>query len=166
VQFDQGRRYPRRVHVTIGASPARLDAPPATAVRPVLLATLDLPFAAEAIAFAIETAVETRAELLVVDVIPVRIGNPSSALTRTLGDPDVRDEQRRVGLRAEESGAAVRLLAFNHPRPLRALVEVAKEQGVGLIVFGPDRGRFGRWRFRRAARRLRSNAACLVWPFD
>jgi hypothetical protein len=154
------------VNVTIGSSPTRLEAPPETAVRPVMLATLDLPYAAEAIAFAIETAVETRAELLVVDVIPLHVGNPSSAMTRTLGDPDVRDDQRRVGLRAEESGAVVRLLVFNHPRPLRALVDVAREQGVGLIVFGPDRGRYGRWRFRRAARRLRSSAGCLVWPFD
>ena len=44
--------------------------------------------------------------------------------------------------------------------------DISFKQGVGLIVFGPDRGRFGRWRFRRAARRLRSSAGCLVWPFD
>ena len=44
-----------------------------------------------------------------------------------------------------------------------ALLEVAAERDAGLLVFGPHLGRVGRMRFRRAARRIRSEAGCLVW---
>ena len=44
-----------------------------------------------------------------------------------------------------------------------ALLEVLHERDAGMLVFGPDLGRFGRVRFRATARRLRRQAECLVW---
>jgi hypothetical protein len=44
-----------------------------------------------------------------------------------------------------------------------ALLEVVRERDAGLLVFGPKLGAFGRWRFRRAVRRIRREADCLVW---
>ena len=149
-----------------GASTDRGQAPPATTGRAVLLATLDVPFAREAIEFAIESALEARSPLLVVDAVPLRVGYPASGRSRTAGDVQVREQQELVVREALERGAEARSLYFNHPRPLTALVNVAAERDVGLIVFGPDRAIYGRFRFRRAARRLRSQAGRLVWPFD
>ena len=48
-------------------------------------------------------------------------------------------------------------------RPVKALLEVARDQRAGLLVFGPDRSRIPRRRFRRAARQIRDEAACLIW---
>ena len=46
---------------------------------------------------------------------------------------------------------------------MRALLELATERQVGLLVFGPDQARIPRYRFRRAARAVRKYAPCLVW---
>jgi hypothetical protein len=46
---------------------------------------------------------------------------------------------------------------------VKALLEVARDQRAGLLVFGPDRTRFPARRFRRAAREIRKRATCLVW---
>ena len=71
-----------------------------------MLLTLNTPLDPAAVRFAIETALETGAELLVCDAVPL---------------------------------------------------------AVGLLVFGADRRRLGRWRFRMAVRRLRRDVTCLVW---
>ena len=47
--------------------------------------------------------------------------------------------------------------------PVKALLEVLRERDAGLLVFGPHLGLVGRLRFRRAARRVRREADCLVW---
>jgi hypothetical protein len=46
------------------------------------------------------------------------------------------------------------------------MLEVMHEQGAGIFVFGPDRMRIGRLRYRRAVRAIRSSAAPLVWLAD
>ena len=46
---------------------------------------------------------------------------------------------------------------------MTALLELAAERDVGLLVFGPDLSLTPRRRFRRAARRVRRDASCLVW---
>jgi nucleotide-binding universal stress UspA family protein len=48
-------------------------------------------------------------------------------------------------------------------RPVAALLEVLRERDAGLLVFGPHLGRTNRRRFRSAARRVRTEADCLVW---
>ena len=47
--------------------------------------------------------------------------------------------------------------------PINALLEVVRERNAGLLVFGPDLRLTGRMCFRRAARRLRREATCLIW---
>jgi hypothetical protein len=46
---------------------------------------------------------------------------------------------------------------------VRAAIEVAQSERVGLLVFGADRKHLGRFTFRRAVKRLRREATCLVW---
>ena len=55
------------------------------------------------------------------------------------------------------------LLRVRTRHAVPALLEVLHERDAGLLVFGPDLGRFGRLRFRATARRLRRQAECLVW---
>ena len=46
---------------------------------------------------------------------------------------------------------------------MTALLELAASCEAGLLVFGPDLAMTPRRRFRAAARRVRRDAACLVW---
>jgi nucleotide-binding universal stress UspA family protein len=129
----------------------------------VMLLTIDVPFDPEAVDFAIETALETGAELYLCDAIPVALGNPGSHAARSLGEHETRRELAAVSADARRLGVRVTQLVFHNPKPINATLEVVQEQSIGLLVFGADRRRLGRWSFRRAARRLRERAACLVW---
>jgi hypothetical protein len=71
-----------------------------------------------------------------------------------------------VTRRSRERGVVTKQLAFHNRKPVHAAVEVAREERVGLLVFGPDRSQIGRWTFRRAVRRLHDEATCLVWVND
>jgi hypothetical protein len=135
------------------------------ATRPVVLLTFDVVYDDAAVAFAFETAAETRADLLITDIVPaMRV--PSSANIRSFGDPHVVATQIELVQRAVDRGIRVRRVVFSHPRPLGAAFDLLRDQGVGLLVFGPDRKRYGRFRFRRHAARFRRDAPCLVWPDD
>jgi nucleotide-binding universal stress UspA family protein len=68
---------------------------------------------------------------------------------------------RATAERAAARGIRVEHLRVTSPRPAKALVQVANERGAGLLVLGPKRR--GIWRFPRAAREVRRNAACLIW---
>jgi hypothetical protein len=120
-------------------------------------------FDAAAITFALDTAAEAGAELLVTDGVPLPIGNPAAAALRNFGNHAVLEASASLVREARERGIHARQLLFNSPRPLHATFDVLREQRVGLLVFGPDRRQLGRWRFRRAAKRLREQAPCLVW---
>jgi Universal stress protein family len=135
----------------------------ATGVRPVMLLTFDVPFDRAAVAFAVETAAETGAELYVCDGIPVATGNPAVAASRSFGTSETRRASESVAREARERGVRTTELIFHHPRPVHAALEVTRDEHVGLLVFGSDRKRLGRWRFRGIARRLRKSAPCLVW---
>lgn len=145
------------------AEPAQA-APPA--VRPVMLLTLNVPFDPIATAFAVESAAETGAELYVCDGVPINTSNPAAAASRTFGTPETQADARAVARAAAQVGVKVTQLVFHHPRPVSAALEVTREERIGLLVFGPDRTRMGRWSFRRVARRLRRQAPCLVWTAD
>jgi hypothetical protein len=67
---------------------------------------------------------------------------------------------------ARSLAVAVERIRLVSPRPLTALLELVSERLPGLLVVGPDRSRIGRWRFRRAERRIRRSAPCLVWTGD
>jgi hypothetical protein len=131
--------------------------------RPVMLLTFDVVYADAAITFAFETAAETRSELLVADIVPaMRV--PSAGAMRSFGDPHVVSTQIEIVRRAAAQGLPVKRIVFSHPRPLHAAFEVLRDQKIGLLVFGPDRKRYGRFRFRRHAAKFRRDAPCLVWP--
>jgi Universal stress protein family len=132
-------------------------------VRPVMLLTFDVPFDRVAVAFAVETAAETGAELYICDGVPVATGNPAVAASRTFGASETRQATDAVAREARQRGVRTTQLVFHHPRPVHAALEVTRDEHVGLLVFGSDRKRIGRWNFRRIARRLRKSAPCLVW---
>lgn len=145
---------------------AGLAAAPTTA-RPVVLATTAVPVDPSAERMAIDSAIEAGVPLVLVNLIPL----PSYATTMVLVGPqgttlpheEALDEVRETAARAVRLGVDTELLRVRTKRPVRALLEVVGERDAGLLVFGPDLRRVGRMRFRRAARRVRREAGCLVW---
>ena len=145
----------------------RPSAPVATTVahdvRPVMLLTLNVPLDEEAVAFAVDTAAETGAELYICDAIPLPIGNTIMHVARSYAERDNRRNLDAAGALAKSVGVRVTQMVFHNPKPVSAALEVTREQRIGLLVFGADRSRLGRWNFRRAARKLRKGSPCLVW---
>lgn len=142
------------------ATPTRLSA---TAVRPVMLLTLNVPFDERAVDFAVETAAETGSILYLCDAVPIALGNPASHGIRSFGEKETRNDLDRVSELARRSGVRVTQFVFHNPKPVKAVLAVVRDEEVGLLVFGANRSRLGRWSFRRTARRLRREAGCLVW---
>ncbi len=142
------------------AAPSR---PAATSVRPVMLLTLNVPFDDRAVDFAVETAAETGSILYVCDAVPIALGNPASHGHRSFGEQETRNDLNRVSELARSCGVRATQLVFHNPKPVKAALAVVRDEGVGLLVFGADRSRLGRWSFGRTAKRLRRDAACLVW---
>lgn len=134
--------------------------------KPVMLVTLDISFDEVAVETAIAAAIEANSQLLVCLAISLPVGNANAAARRTMGDPVVREEITQLITDARAAGARAQFLVYNTPRPLAATIGVAKSREVGLLVFGPDRKRYGRLRFRLHARTLRRKAGCLVWPLE
>ena len=64
------------------------------------------------------------------------------------------------------SASATSQLAFHNPKPVKAAIEVAKSERIGLLVFGPDPHELGKRSYRRAVKRIRADAPCLVWVHD
>jgi nucleotide-binding universal stress UspA family protein len=139
----------------------------ATRARPVVLATLSVRVDPSAERMAIDSALEASVPLLIVNLIRL----PPYGTTLILAGPEHTtlpheedlEAVRATANRAAELGLKTELLRVRTKRPVQALLEVASERDAGLIVFGPHLGRVGRMRFRRAARRIRREAACLVW---
>jgi nucleotide-binding universal stress UspA family protein len=133
--------------------------------RPILLATLDVPFDQNAVTFAIDSAVESGQRLIVANFVE-RAPLPMSAM---LGydelpyPPDLAESLLAPAKLAQSLGVEVTRLRIKSFHPIPAIVEVAAEQDVGLVVFGPDRRRIRRLRYLRAARAIRSISAALVW---
>jgi nucleotide-binding universal stress UspA family protein len=138
-----------------------------TQARPVLLATLQVRVDPSAERMAIDSALETGAPLVLVNLIRL----PPYATTLILAGPEHTtlpheedlDAVRATAARAAELGVKTELLRVRTTHAVNALLELASERDAGLIVFGPHLGRVGRLRFRRAARRIRREATCLVW---
>jgi nucleotide-binding universal stress UspA family protein len=149
--------------------PPRTVPPPAGSHgRPVLLATLDVPFDQAAVVFAVDSAVELGARLIVANFVE-RAPLPLSAM---LGyddlpyAPEVADSLQAPARLARSLGIDVTRLRVKSFHPVQAMLEVAAEQDAGIFVFGPDRSRIRRLRYRRAARAIRSGVTVLVWLAD
>ncbi len=133
--------------------------------RPVLLATLDVPFDQDAVAFAVDSAVELGQPLIIANFVE-RAPLPLSTM---LGyddlpyTPEMEDALAAPARLARSLGVEVTRLRVKSFHPIPAMLEVLAEQGAGIFVFGPDRTRIRRLRYLRAARAIRSKATTLVW---
>jgi hypothetical protein len=136
--------------------------------RPVLLATLGVPFDPEASAFAVDSAVEAGQALIVANVVQL----PPLSMSVQLGYdqlPDSPEDEaafRAPAALAHSLGVEVERLRVRSLRPVEAVLELAAERKPGLLVFGPDRDRLKRRLYRKAAKAIRDRAACLVWVAD
>ncbi|HXY86291.1 MAG TPA: universal stress protein [Gaiellaceae bacterium] len=141
-------------------------APSSSRSRPVLLATLDVPFDDEATAFAVDSAVENGQPLVVVNAAEVL---PTVYAFLGYGYVE-RDELQAELLKPAElaQSLAVRVerLRVCSPHPVDALLEVTAERNAAVLVFGPDRRHLPGRRYRRAERAVRERATCLVWAPD
>ena len=77
--------------------------------------------------------------------------------------PEVTESVKRPVELASSLGIRVERIRVRSPRPIRALIQLVTERGVGLLVFGPDRSRMSARSYRRAVDALRDGAVCLVW---
>jgi len=129
----------------------------------VLLATLDVPFAHEAVVLAVDSAVESGQPLLVVNVAQI---NPSHWAFLGYGyieNEDLQRELRKPAALAQSLAVRVERLRVCSPHPVAALLEVVAERDPALLVFGPDPTRMRRRTYERAVRRIRECVTCLVW---
>lgn len=146
--------------------PAAPDAAVASDVRPVMLLTLNVPFEDAAVEFAVDSAAETGAELYICDAIPLEYRSYVGHAARQYAEAMNRVHLDAAARRSRERGVRTSQVAFHNRRPVCTAIDVARDEGVGLLVFGADRNRLGRWTFRRAVRRVREGAPCLVWTAE
>jgi hypothetical protein len=134
--------------------------------HPVLLATLGVPFDEEARTFAIDSALESGQVLIVANItrleplpLSVRLGYDSlDEFT-----PELSQAIRAPAEQAHLLGVRVERLRVRSPRPVTALLQLARERSPGLLVFGPERASLPLRRYQRAVRAVRRGAPCLVW---
>jgi hypothetical protein len=131
--------------------------------RPVLLATLDVPFSEDATAFAVDSAVENGQPLLLVNAAEVLPTVYSFIGYGYVERDDLQEALRKPAELARSLAVEVERLRVCSPHPVDALLEVVAERNPGVLVFGPDRAHLGRRRYRRAERAVRERAPCLVW---
>jgi nucleotide-binding universal stress UspA family protein len=134
--------------------------------RPILLVTLGTPFDEEAVAVAVDAAVESGEALIVANITRLE----PLALSVMMGydaleelTPDVSRSVKRPAQLAAEFGLRVERLRVRSPRPVSALLELVRERQPGLVVFGPDRRRLSRRLYRKASEALQSGAGSLLW---
>src|SRR5579859_1812550 len=150
------------------AEPLATHRPSKAGGRPVMLATLDVPFDTNAVTFAVDSAVELGQRLIVANFVE-RAPLPLSAM---LGyddlprPPRLEESLLAPATLARSLGVEVTRLRVKSFHPIQAMLEVAAEQAPGIFVFGPDRDRIGRLRYRRAIRIIRSRIQTLLWAAE
>jgi nucleotide-binding universal stress UspA family protein len=133
--------------------------------RPVMLATLDVPFDSDAVVFAVDSAVELGQRLIVANFVE----QEPLPLSTMMGYDDLPYSPEMAASLAEpvrlalSLGVNVSRLRVKSFRPIQAIVEVVAEENAGILVFGPDRSRIRRLRYLRAARAIRSRVTALIW---
>ena len=136
--------------------------------RPVLLATLDVPFDHSAVVYAVDSAVELGQRLIVANFVEqeplplsAMLGYDDLPYTHEMAESLA--EPVRLALSLGVNVARLRVKSF---RPIQAMVEVVAEENAGLLVFGPDRRRIRRLRYWRAVRAIRARVTTLIWLAD
>jgi Universal stress protein family len=145
---------------------ARVTVEP-TRARPVVLATVSVRVDPSAERVALDSALESGVPLVIVNLLPLRPYPTTFGLLGheglTLPHEEDLDAVRATAERAATLGVRTELLRVTSRRPVKALLEVVRERDAGLLVFGPDVHLTGRLRFWTLARRVRTQADCLVW---
>ncbi len=132
--------------------------------RPVVLATMAVPFEPDAFRVALGAALESQATLIVIDAVELPLW-PQSIATRH-ADTELESDRACIRERVDQAvalGLTVEHLRVRSLHPVDALLEVAGEREAGLLVFGPDRARLRPRTFARMVRRIRRRASCLLW---
>jgi nucleotide-binding universal stress UspA family protein len=148
--------------------PQAIARPGGAGGRPVMLATLNVPFDPDAVVFAVDSAVELGQRLIVANFVE----QEPLPLSASMGYDDLPYPPEMAQSLAEpvrlalSLGVAVARLRVKSFRPVQAMVEVVAEENAGLLVFGPDRSRIRRLRYRRAASAIRARVTALVWLAD
>ena len=133
-----------------------------------MLATLGVPFDPEAVAFALGSAVELGQRLIVANFVE-RAPLPLSAMMgydELPYTPEMAESLAEPVRLACSLGVDVTRFRVKSLHPIPAMLEVVAEQDPGLFVFGPDRSRIMRLRYRRAVRAIRSTVTALIWVAD
>ncbi len=131
----------------------------------MLLATVGVPFEPAACVFAVDAAVESGQPLILVNVVEL----PPLAMSVQMGYDQLDDTEELAESLAAPArlaaslGVAVERLRVRSPRPTKALLMLVAEREPAVLVFGPDRSRVSRRRYRKAVSVLRERAPCLVW---
>jgi nucleotide-binding universal stress UspA family protein len=134
----------------------------------VLLATFDVPFDAKAAVVAVDAAVESGHELIVANVVEL----PPLPMSVIMGyeqldyTAEMEESLRSPVQLAASLGVSVERLRVRSPRPVEALLQLARERRPGLLVLGPDQNQMSRRRYRKAVRAVREDAPCLVWILE
>jgi nucleotide-binding universal stress UspA family protein len=128
-----------------------------------MLATLAVPFEPESARVAIQAAMEGGVKLIVVDAVEIPLWLQTMTTRRDLEDEADRAEICRMAGHAAALGLEVEHLRVRSPRPVEAVLELCGEREAGLLVLGPDPARLRPRSFRRAVRRVRKRASCLLW---
>lgn len=135
-----------------------------SAPRPVLLATLDAPIVDEAAQLAVDSAVESGQPLLVVNAVETTLSPCSMGLGYDyIARPEIEESLRAPAELAHGLGIRVERFCLRSTRPVEALVDFAAERDTGLLVLGPNPAQMSRRRYRRAVRKVRDAAPCLLW---
>ena len=139
-------------------------APSRGAGRPVMLATMEVPFQREAAEFAVAAAVENGQPLVLVNV--VEIFPTLAAIHFKHVDYDSAEDAAALRAPAELAhslGVRVERLRVSSPHPVDALIQLVGERKPGLLVFGPDTTRIRKRIYVKAAKAVQERASCLVW---
>ncbi len=128
---------------------------------PVLLTTFDVPFDAAATTFAVQAAAEASRVLIVVNLVELPYsGRSGFDLEYT---PEMEASLLAPVELALAQGLQVERLRVKSFRRVVALVEVARERSVEMLVLGPDRKKVSARLYRKAAQAVRDELRCLVW---
>ena len=132
--------------------------------RPVLLATLEVPFDEAAAAFAVDSAVESGQPLIVANIVELLLAPCSLVLGFDRAEsPEETEALRAPAVLAHSLGVEVERLRVRSPHPVDALLDLVAERAPGLLVFGPDRSQLKPRLFRKVVKKIRERATCLVW---
>lgn len=131
----------------------------------MLLATFDVPFDEAAASFAVNAAVDSSRRLVVANVVELA----PLPLSLMMGydqldySPELAASLLAPVERACALGVEVERIRVKSFRRIEALIDVARERKVRMLVLGPDREKVSERLYRKAAREVRERLDCLVW---